>query len=667
MPLDLPAAPPRQADLPLPVSTGKRPMREMGELDRHRVSQLIVNEDGGATYGSAKIFGGVCGADGRYRGGRWIIAIDGVARSRLKNWIRGLRDQGAGSDLVITRTREVDRSLRVFDLEFPLRIPSEDRQAMQEGADEAAESQRLARRIQLPGYVATNYELVGVTPYPFQRAGADALRASMGLLCADDLGLGKTILALCTLCDAALRPALVVCPPSLIRQWVAEINRCLPQLRVHVLKGTQPYDYSAKWYDQAKRAHNGAQRRKGGRPQPFPYAGPMHPDVLVSTYDRLDGWADTLAGKVRYIIADEVHELRTGEETARYRAFQRIREAADACLGLSATPIFNYGGEAFKVLNAIAPGALGTEGEFAQSFCDGGSKHNAVSDPHGLHQELIARGLMIRRRRYEVGKELPKLTKAPVPIPADLDVFKRETKAGGAVDLARFIVANSGAEDAKLRAEAFTRGGVFERVMRQATGIAKAAAVTDLIRLCVSQGERPVVFCHHRAVWRIITEKLNEAGISFALYTGQETEKQKAEALADFCRTDGPSVMLLGLRAGSAGLDGLQHWSSTVIFGELDYTDAVHRQAEGRLHRNGQLLPVIAYYALADFGWDPIAVDIVGAKRAQAEGIFDPGGRQDAAETDLARPTSLAKAYLASIDKHPEGAAAKSKPYVHPG
>lgn len=667
MPLDLPSPPTLQADLPLPVSTGKRPMREMGELDQKRVSQIVVSDDGSATYGTAKIFGGTLGADGRYRGGRWHIAVDGVARSRLKNWIRGLRDHGAGSDLVITRTREVDRSLRVFDLEFPLRIPTEDRYAMQEGADEAAESQRLARRIQLPGYVATNYELVGVTPYPFQRAGADALRASMGLLCADDLGLGKTILALCTLCDAALRPALVVCPPILIRQWVSEINRCLPQLRVHVLSGTKPYDYSEEWFKQAKRAHNAAQRHTGRRPQHFPYTEPMHPDVLVTTYNRLDGWADTLAGKVRYIIADEVHELRTGEETARYRAFQRIRELADACLGLSATPIFNYGGEAFKVLNAIAPGALGTEWEFAQAFCDGGSKHNAVSDPAGLHQELIARGLMVRRRRSEVGMELPKLTKAPVPIPADLDVFKRETKAGGAVDLARFIVANSGAEDAKLRAEAFTRGGVFERVLRQATGVAKAAAVTDLIRLCVAQGERPVVFCHHRAVWRIIMEKLNEEGISYALHTGQESDKQKAEALADFCRADGASVMLLGLRSGSAGLDGLQHWSSTIIFGELDYTAAMHRQAEGRLRRNDQKNPVIAYYALADFGWDPIAIDIVGAKQAQFDGIFDPSGRQDAAETDATRSASLAKAYLASIDKHPEGAAAKAKPYVHPG
>lgn len=641
-------------------------MREMGELDQNRVSQIVVSDDGSATYGTARIFGGTLGADGRYRGGRWVIAVDGVARSRLKNWIRGLRDYGAGRDLVISRTREVDRSLRVFDQEFPLRIPSEDRRAMQEGADEAAESQRLARRIQLPGYVATDYQLVGVTPYPFQRAGADALRASMGLLCADDLGLGKTILALCTLCDAALRPALVVCPPNLIPQWVAEINRCLPQLRVHVLKGTTPYDYSEKWFSQAKRAHNAAQRATGRRPEPFPYAEPMHPDVLVTTYNRLDGWADTLAGKVRYIIADEVHELRTGEETARYLAFQRIRELADACLGLSATPIFNYGGEAFKVLNAIAPGALGTETEFAQAFCDGGSKHNAVSDPQGLHAELIARGLMIRRRRFEVGKELPQLTKAPVPISGDLDLFKREARSGGAVDLARFIVANSGADDAALRSEAFTRGGQLERTMRQATGIAKAAAVTDLIAMCVAQGERPVVFCHHRAVWRIITEKLNEAGISYALYTGQETDKQKAEALADFCRADGASVMLLGLRAGSAGLDGLQHWSSTIIFGELDYTDAVHRQGEGRLHRNGQTLPVIAYYALADFGWDPFAVDIVGAKRAQAEGIFDPGGRKDAAATDLSRPTSLAKAYLALIDRN-DGAAAKAKPYVHPG
>lgn len=658
--------PSRQADLPLPESTAKKPLRMMEDLAPPGASQIIVNEDGGATFGTGKIFGGSRGDDGRWRGGRWLVTISGTARTMLKRWIRGMKEEAGHGDLSVTRTREIDDALRVFEMRYPLRMSSEDRHAMREGAEEAAEAERLSRRIMRPDYVATDYPLVGVVPYPFQRAGADALRASRALLCADDLGLGKTILALCTLCDGALRPALVICPANLIPQWVGELKRCLPQLRVHVLKGTTPTDIPEEWYKQAKRAHNAEQRTSGKRPAPFPYSGPMWPDVLVTNYHRLEGWAPAIVGKIRYVIADEVHELRHSD-SGKYRAFRVIRADADACLGLSATPIFNYGGEARTVLDAIAPGALGTESEFASAYCNG-SRANAVSDPRALHEDLVGRGLMVRRRRYEVGHELPELTKSRVPVSDDDRRFAKEAQAGGAMELARFIVANSGAENPELRRRAFSSGGQFERVLRQATGVAKANQIADLIIMCAEQRQRPVVFCHHRAVWRIIAERLNAANISFASYTGEETDRQKAESLAAFCRADGVDVFLVGLHSGSIGLDGLQHWSSTGIIGELDYTNARHEQAIARLQRNGQKQPVIFYMVIADFGWDPIAVDIVNVKGAQSEGIFDPGGRADAANVDMSRVRKLAETYLAAVSKkHPEGAAAKAKPYVHPG
>ncbi len=658
--------PKRQGDLPLPVSTAKAPMRPMEEPEPPRSGQLIVNEDGGATYGTAQVFGGTRSDDGRVRGGRWVFAIGGTARTMLKRWIRGMREEAGHGDLSITRTREIDDALRVFEMRYPLRMSSFDRRLMQEGAEEAASSERLARRIVRPDYVATDYPLVGVTPYPFQRSGADALRASRALLCADDLGLGKTITAACTLCDGALRPALVICPANLIPQWVAELKRCLPQLRVHVLKGTTPTDIPEEWYKQAKRAHNAAQKTTGRRPVPFPYDAPLWPDVLVTNYHRLEGWAPALVGKVRYIIADEVHELRHAD-SGKYRAFRVIRAEAEACLGLSATPIFNYGGEAFTVLDAISPGALGTAEEFASAYCNG-SRANAVSDPRALHEDLVSRGLMVRRRRYEVGHELPELTKSRVPVSDDHRLFAKEAQAGGATELARFIVENSGATDAQLRQRAFMSGGTFERVLRQATGVSKAHQIADLIIMCAQQRQRPVVFCHHRAVWRIIAERLNAAGVSFAMYTGEETDKQKAESLAAFCRADGVDAFLVGLHSGSIGLDGLQHWSSTGIIGEIDYTNARLDQAIARLRRNGQKQPVIFYMVIADFGWDPIAVDIVNVKGAQSEGIFDPGGRADAGQVDISRARKLAELYLASMSKRPpEGAAASAKPYVYPG
>lgn len=656
-----------QESLPLPLSTAQRSARPVDDEANKGLGSMVVAEDGSATYGTARVFGAYRDEDGRWRGGRWVIAIDGTARTRMKKWLTGVRDEHGG-DLSITRTRETDRALRIFEMEYPLRISTVDRQMMLDGAQEASEAERMARRIMLPSYVPTTYPIQGVTPYVFQRVGADALRSSGALLCADDLGLGKTITALLTLCDGALRPALVVCPANLIGQWKREIARCLPQLTVHELKSTTPYDVPTAWYARAKKEHAAAQRKTGKRPEPFPYSGPRQPDVLITNYHRLDGWANALIGKIKYIIADEVHELRH-HDTARYRAFMALRATVDACLALSATPIFNYGGEAHTVLDAVAPGALGTRDEFVRVYCNQGA-HAAVTDPRALHHELISRGLMVRRRRFEVGHELPALTKSRICVAEGERRFHDAAKAGGALELARIILRSSGdgqdEADSVARSRAWNSRGQFEHVLRQSTGIAKALDIAETIIMCVRQGERPVVFAHHKAVWRIIMERLNAAGVSFASYTGDETNLQKQAALDAFCKADGVDTLLVSMTAGSAGLDGLQHWSNVAIIGELDYTSARHDQAIARLRRNGQKLPVIAYFVIADFGWDPIAEDIVGMKGAQFDGIFDPSGRADAATHDSQRAILLARSYIASLEKA-LGPGPEAAPYIHPG
>jgi hypothetical protein len=61
-----------------------------------------------------------------------------------------------------------------------------------------------------------------------------------------------------------------------------------------------------------------------------------------------------------------------------------------------------------------------------------------------------------------------------------------------------------------------------------------------------------------------------------------------------------------------------------VVFGELDWSPAVHEQDIGRVYRDGQKDPVCAYYMVSDYGSDPIVVDVLGLKREQVEGIRDP-------------------------------------------
>ena len=131
------------------------------------------------------------------------------------------------------------------------------------------------------------------------------------------------------------------------------------------------------------------------------------------------------------------------------------------------------------------------------------------------------------------------------------------------------------------------------------------------------------------------------------MYTGSESPLQKAAAINTFV-TGGSRVLLMSLRSG-AGVDGLQFAARTVVYAELDWSPAVHDQATGRVYRDGQTDPVVAYYLIADSGSDPIVVDILGLKKIQHEGLLNAPGGALAAPFRAADPghiKKLAQAYL---------------------
>src|SRR3546814_11595600 len=95
-------------------------------------------------------------------------------------------------------------------------------------------------------------------------------------------------------------------------------------------------------------------------------------------------------------------------------------------LGLSSTPIFNYGSEFFCVVDCLLPGALGTREEFVREWCksQGGDKAR-IDDAVEFGAYLRREGIMLRRTRAEVGRELPALTKIPHTIDADRSEERR--------------------------------------------------------------------------------------------------------------------------------------------------------------------------------------------------------------------------------------------------
>ena len=146
---------------------------------------------------------------------------------------------------------------------------------------------------------------------------------------------------------------------------------------------------------------------------------------------------------------------------------------------------------------------------------------------------------------------------------------------------------------------------------RQATGIAKAPFVCAFVRALAEGGEKILLMAHHHAVMDIYKKELKSLRPQFI--TGRETDNQKDAAARAFMEGK-TNLLCISLRSAS-GLN-LQR-ASCVVFGELDWSPAVHSQAEDRAHRIGQQDSLLCYYLVSPRGSDQDMQDALGLKVSQ--------------------------------------------------
>jgi SNF2 family DNA or RNA helicase len=540
-----------------------------------------------------------------YEGGKFVVSAPPHVLLKLKRVFAKADHLSLGS-FELADTLDTARDLLWFTERYPMEFASpEAEQRLKSRAEQHRERESLVARILARSGTPQTFDLAE-PPRDYQIEAAELVLANGGLLLADDMGLGKTLVSICVLSDARSRPALVVVPKAVQRQWRRQINRFAPKLRVHILRTGTPYDLSV-----TKRARGGSAQMS------LPMNDGTAPDVIISTYNKLDGWAETLVGiGVKSVTFDEAQELRSGLESASGRpvkknvAAKMIADNVAIRLALSGTPIHNYGGEMFNVMENVRPGALGTRGEFAREW--GGV---SIRDPKAFGSFLRAEGLMLRRTRAEVGRELPPLERAFHHIDCDREPIDDIEKS--ATSLARLIMSDGPELE---RGERMRAAEELSVLVRQATGIAKAPHVADFVKMVIESGESVVLSGWHRQVYSIWLERLAE--FSPVMVTGSETDKQKDDAIQKF--VNGRSkVIIISLRS-AAGLDGLQYACRTVVHGELDYSPGVMEQFDTRVFRDGQKDPVISYYLVTDEGSDPIISTILKKKGEQLVGIRDP-------------------------------------------
>lgn len=517
--------------------------------------------------------------------GEWSLSCEPQVAMVLKRVFEGQAKHQFGT-YQFENCPRVCRELEWFESRYPLAMSAGDRAAL--AGLSRAHQDHILRLDQIvdPSYKPREFSLA-VPAREYQRRGAELYLANQQLLLADEVGLGKSCTAVCSFLDTRTLPAVVVCLAHLPRQWKREIEKFAPALNCHIIKKGTPYE--------------------------LPKFFGRQPDVLIVTYHKLRGWADILAKYAKSIVWDEAQELRrTGSD--RYAAAEHL-SCIPFRLGMSATPMYNYGGEMFNVLNILAPGQLGTQAEFNREWCEGYVNKLRLRDPDAFGAYLREQCLMLRRTRHDVNRELPPVSLITHEVDSDPEALK--AVEGNAGELARLILSGARQE----RGAAMRAAEEFSMLLRQATGISKSPYVASFVELLIESGEPVVLYGWHRAVYDVWKEKL--AKYSPAFYTGTESAAQKESAVRRFVSGE-TNLMILSLRSG-AGLDGLQHRCRTVVFGEFDWSWGVHVQNIGRVHRDGQPDPVAAYFLRSDSGADPFMCDALGLKRRQLEGVIVPG------------------------------------------
>ncbi|MBR6753840.1 MAG: DEAD/DEAH box helicase [Clostridia bacterium] len=554
-------------------------------------SFLRSNQDGRKTYGTLS-----------YNARRkcWVIKGDPGVTELAKRLFPG-SDGGRRGEARFTAHKRIVGDVNWLMIRYPLEIAEKDKTRWNDALSSARnyyKNLEKARRA-APAAQLTPAKFNG-TLRPFQLSGLSWLKLTERALLADEMGLGKTVQALACAAEEGIFPILIVPPAHLTRNWLAETLRFLRiegrEPKVHVIKGLTPYS--------------------------LPDA-----DVYILHYLLLRGWKEALPPMhFHTVIFDEVQELRrAGSE--KYSAASLLSESCERVMGLSGTPIYNYGGEIWNVVNVIDYHFLGDWESFSREWCMGYG-NRIVQKPQLLGEYLRKEGLMLRRTKEEVLPELPEKRRLVQQIDADDSVYQH-LMAPIWEKLYRWQ------KDQQLTASqrALLEDQISQEA-RQATGLAKAPYVCQFVKALLASGEKVLLFAHHHGVMDIYKKELKMERPVFI--TGRETAAQKEAAVDKFMlgKTD---LCCISLRAAS-GLN-LQR-ATCVVFGELDWSPAVHSQAEDRAHRIGQKDSLLCYYLVSPRGSDADMQEALGLKVSQfvqLMGQQPQGEDREAAGANFAR------------------------------
>ena len=141
------------------------------------------------------------------------------------------------------------------------------------------------------------------------------------------------------------------------------------------------------------------------------------------------------------------------------------------------------------------------------------------------------------------------------------------------------------------------------------TGIFPASWASKIIDSSHQEGDPLAVFCHHREVHGLLRDGL--ASYRPVSIMGEQSAGERQEAIDDFAggRT---KLIVASMHAGGEGID--LSAARRAVVAELDWSPAMHWQAEDRLIHRDKREPTFIYYLEGRGTYDERMSDILVGK-----------------------------------------------------
>jgi SWI/SNF-related matrix-associated actin-dependent regulator 1 of chromatin subfamily A len=166
---------------------------------------------------------------------------------------------------------------------------------------------------------------------------------------------------------------------------------------------------------------------------------------------------------------------------------------------------------------------------------------------------------------------------------------------------------------ATLRAERLAQIGTLQRLAARGKLHAALGWIADFLM----SGEPLVLFARHVEVQEAVLERFPDA----LHLLGRDSIQAREATVQTFQSGEGPALIVCATRVAAQGITLTR--ASNVAFLELEWTPAMHDQAEDRCHRIGQRDAVTAWYLLAAETIDETMARLIQRKRAIVGAVTD--------------------------------------------